>query len=593
MSSPAPARLPDPERVPSRLGAIVFASKIWVLRAQRGWRNLLSPVPRHRAHAEASLPVQIAEARIPLWTTESMVERSLQLGKVQNLRIAVRALDGIVVPAGEIFSFWRQLGRATHRRGYVSGRELREGCLIPAIGGGLCQLSNALYDAALQSGCEIVERHAHSRIVPGSAAEAGRDATVAWNYVDLRFRPQPDIRMRVQLSAEQLSVRFLAAQPFAHGGTISTDATPAASPGILPRVLNPIAHTCTDCGVSDCFRHLEAQAPSSSKTAYLLDECWPEFLAYVDEHVSTDDFVTVPAIFGRYRNVRRLSAKASLHSTLIPALWRAIRMRAASTVPRRVQAQLSGSEHVAQALARDIPFDVTHVVVAQSLVPFLWKAGALGGRTFDVLMTRTPLARLHSLLDDASMRNPEQKTLREYRAPEEMIHAEQEALAAARRVITPHAAIAALFGERAIRLPWSIPKVARAQRGRTAIFPGPTVARKGALALHAALVALDCDLMILARNLEQADFWQGVRIVPPAENWLEDAAVVVQPALLEDNPRPLLRAVAAGIPVICTSNCGLGDLPGVTTVEFGNVEQLRTALTAALRSCDACGSPSS
>jgi hypothetical protein len=70
--------------------------------------------------------------------------------------------------------------------------------------------------------------------------------------------------------------------------------------------------------------------------------------------------------------------------------------------------------------------------------------------------------------------------------------------------------------------------------------------------------------------------------VPRAENWLEHAAVVVQPALLEDNPRPLLRAVAAGIPVICTSNCGLGDLAGVTTVEFGNVEQLRTALTAAL-----------
>jgi len=61
----------------------------------------------------------------------------------------------------------------------VPGRQLREGCLFPAIGGGLCQLSNALYDVSLQAECEIVERHPHSRIVPGSAAARDRDAAIA------------------------------------------------------------------------------------------------------------------------------------------------------------------------------------------------------------------------------------------------------------------------------------------------------------------------------------------------------------------------------------------------------------------------------
>ena len=93
-----------------------------------------------------------------------------------------------MVPAGETFSFWKQVGRATRRRGFVAGRELREGCLVANIGGGLCQLSNALYEAALAAGFEIVERHAHSRRVPGSRAALQRDATVFWNYVDLRFR---------------------------------------------------------------------------------------------------------------------------------------------------------------------------------------------------------------------------------------------------------------------------------------------------------------------------------------------------------------------------------------------------------------------
>ena len=47
-------------------------------------------------------------------------------------------------------------------RGFATGRMLREGCPIPAIGGGLGQLSNALYEVALASGCRILERHAHS-----------------------------------------------------------------------------------------------------------------------------------------------------------------------------------------------------------------------------------------------------------------------------------------------------------------------------------------------------------------------------------------------------------------------------------------------
>ena len=135
------------------------------------------------------------------------------MGKVQNLRRAAAALDGLELPAGAVFSFWRQVGRATPARGYVDGRMLREGCMMAAVGGGLCQLSNALYDAALAAGCEIVERHAHSQVVPGSAAAAGRDATVAWNYVDLRFvSPEPRL-LRVILGARTLTVRLLARAP--------------------------------------------------------------------------------------------------------------------------------------------------------------------------------------------------------------------------------------------------------------------------------------------------------------------------------------------------------------------------------------------
>jgi vancomycin resistance protein YoaR len=90
----------------------------------------------------------------------------------------------------------------------VRGRELRQGCLIPTVGGGLCQLSNALYDCALKAGLTIEERHAHTQVVPGSLAEIGRDATVFWNYVDLRFRSEHGFVLRVDLTPLELIVQL-------------------------------------------------------------------------------------------------------------------------------------------------------------------------------------------------------------------------------------------------------------------------------------------------------------------------------------------------------------------------------------------------
>ncbi|HXP03758.1 MAG TPA: VanW family protein, partial [Stellaceae bacterium] len=111
----------------------------------------------------AAFPAVLGECHTPLWSDGRPEEHAYQLGKVQNLRRAAAAIDGVLVPAGAVFSFWKQIGRASWRRGFVTGRMLQQGCLVPATGGGLCQLSNAIYEAALQAGCEIVERHAHSR----------------------------------------------------------------------------------------------------------------------------------------------------------------------------------------------------------------------------------------------------------------------------------------------------------------------------------------------------------------------------------------------------------------------------------------------
>jgi vancomycin resistance protein YoaR len=68
---------------------------------------------------------------------------------VHILRIAAEVLEEILILPGRVFSFWKHIGRASKSRGYVKGRTLQQSCMIPAVGGGFCQLSNALYDVAL------------------------------------------------------------------------------------------------------------------------------------------------------------------------------------------------------------------------------------------------------------------------------------------------------------------------------------------------------------------------------------------------------------------------------------------------------------
>lgn len=148
----------------------------------------------------------LAESRSPLYAPVDPAEETLQLGKVENLRVAARHLDGLVIRRGQVFSFWHQVGRPSRRRGFVPGRELRHGCIIPSIAGGICQMSNSLHQVARRAGQDIIERHGHTSPVPGSAFPPGEDATLFWNYIDFRFRATRDLVLRIELTADELVV---------------------------------------------------------------------------------------------------------------------------------------------------------------------------------------------------------------------------------------------------------------------------------------------------------------------------------------------------------------------------------------------------
>jgi hypothetical protein len=196
------------------------------------------------------------------------------------------------------------------------------------------------------------------------------------------------------------------------------------------------------------------------------------------------------------------------------------------------------------------------------------------------------MAALQGALDDAAARHPERTSLSDFRAPAELVEAETAALAAADRLVTAHAEVARLFPAKTLLLDWAMPTISPSAPapGRTIAFPGPTAARKGAWAVREAARALDLEVMLLGRDLEGADFWEGVSICRPIAGvaWWSQVAAVVQPALTEESPRRLLAALAAGAPVIASPGCGIAPRPGLTLTAADDGSALIRALSAVL-----------
>ena len=112
-------------------------------------------------------------------------------GKAANLRLGAAALDGVVIAPGETLSFWWTIGAPTEKRGFRRGMELRSGCIVPSVGGGICQLAGALVEVALAAGLTLVEHHPHSlEIAPerDRIRPFGAGAAVLYPHRDVRVR---------------------------------------------------------------------------------------------------------------------------------------------------------------------------------------------------------------------------------------------------------------------------------------------------------------------------------------------------------------------------------------------------------------------
>ena len=119
--------------------------------------------------------------------------------RTTNLVIACRKLNGKVIMPGETFSYNETLGPRTYAAGYRNGKIYSNGQVVDGLGGGICQISSTLYNAALMSDMEIVERRNHQFVT--SYVDKGRDATVVYGATDFRFKNTRTYPIRLVASA--------------------------------------------------------------------------------------------------------------------------------------------------------------------------------------------------------------------------------------------------------------------------------------------------------------------------------------------------------------------------------------------------------
>ncbi len=111
-----------------------------------------------------------------------------QYNKIENLEIASKYINNLIIKPGEIFSFWNIIGVINKTKGYKEGMCLVNGKYIPDVGGGICQLTNLLFFSFLHTPLTIIERHGHKvQETPyyDSNIPFGTDAAVSEGWFDL------------------------------------------------------------------------------------------------------------------------------------------------------------------------------------------------------------------------------------------------------------------------------------------------------------------------------------------------------------------------------------------------------------------------
>lgn len=127
---------------------------------------------------------QLSQIQDALGTFSTTFVAGSSRGK--NIANGAKRINGIVIMPGEEISVSDAMGERTVENGYLEAGAYLNGKTVQSVGGGICQVSTTLYNAAILAELEITERHSHSMLV--DYVKPAMDAAVAEGAKDLKIK---------------------------------------------------------------------------------------------------------------------------------------------------------------------------------------------------------------------------------------------------------------------------------------------------------------------------------------------------------------------------------------------------------------------
>ncbi len=190
----ATVRLVDgkPQVVPSKPGvsfdpADIEETFLALVSAPDGKRNVRVPATVERAEFTTKMARALGvKEKVSEFTTNFPYAeyRNINIGRAAEL------VDGTLLKPGEIFSMNDIVGERTRESGFTEGFIISNGIFKEDLGGGVSQMATTLFNAMFFAGLEDIEHKPHSFYI--DRYPVGREATVAFGAIDLRFRNDTD-----------------------------------------------------------------------------------------------------------------------------------------------------------------------------------------------------------------------------------------------------------------------------------------------------------------------------------------------------------------------------------------------------------------
>jgi vancomycin resistance protein YoaR len=164
--------------------------------------NAMEAAARTTDQREVTLAVDVTPAPVPanataqdlgitqLITQATTYFKGSGAPRIANVRVAAARFNGVVVPPGGVFSFNEFLGDVSEKEGFEVGLIIVGNRTVKGVGGGVCQVSTTVYQAALRAGFPILERYPHGYRVKyyENGMGAGFDAAVFSPSADFKFK---------------------------------------------------------------------------------------------------------------------------------------------------------------------------------------------------------------------------------------------------------------------------------------------------------------------------------------------------------------------------------------------------------------------